>query len=506
VWYHREYNVPSSFFYFVYFCMFGDAIVRFKELSFWYQETKPVLTESNFVVREGSKMTLMGQNGAGKTTLFKLLMGTIAPTEGKVVVNPDLKVAIAEQFIPHSLWEQTVREYLESAFAEPIYDIEKRAAEVFDTVKLKVSLDKHIKELSGGQKGRLLIARALIQEPDLLLLDEPTNNLDAAGIEMLTTFMCLYEGTAIVISHDAGFLNAFTQGIIYVNAQTQAIEQYDGDYYDAVEQIARKVEADERVNAKLAKKIQDNKDKVNFFKDKGGKMRKLAAKLKEEVEEMEESKVEVRKDDRTIREFDIPCQENIGAVLVDIKAVEVLDHGEPVSIPVHIELRRGDKLRIIGPNGIGKTTLLNRIAHGQSAGAKVQSGVRVGYYRQDFSTLDFHAKAYDELTKVFDLIDDHALRGTASGFLIGGKELMTDIGHLSEGQKALLMWAYLTLQKPGVLIIDEPTNHVNFRHIPFIAEAIKNYKGAVIIVSHVEDFVEQVGVTETLDLEKYLKH
>jgi ATP-binding cassette subfamily F protein 3 len=480
----------------------GETVLRFEDLSFSYGENKPVLKEANFVIRKGAKLTLMGQNGAGKSTLFSLIMGEKKPDEGRVIIGEGLHVAIAKQFIPHTKWSITVREFLEEAFKEKIYDIDKRAKKIFGIVNLNVSLEKHIKDLSGGQKGRLLIAQALIQNPDILLLDEPTNNLDKEGIKLLTDFMHTYEGTVIVISHDAPFLNAFTHGVIYINVQDYKVEQYVGNYYKVVEDIKRQVERAERANAQLEKEIQGNKDKVNFFAHKGGKMRKLAAKLKDEVEEMEDSKVEVRKEDRTIRPFTIPCQEEIGSVIVGITGVEILEDGKQKLKKVSLELRKGDKLHIVGPNGVGKTTLLEKIAKRKAQGVEVQEGIRIGYYRQDFTTLDFDKSAYDELKSILDKHDEHLIRSVAASLLLGGKELASKIGLLSEGQKGLLMLAYLRLQRPGLLILDEPTNHINFRHLPVIAEALKAYDGPMIIVSHVNDFVRQVGVTQTLDLGK----
>ena len=480
----------------------GEVILRFEDVTFNHGENKPILFESNFVIRRGAKLTLMGQNGAGKSTLFSMIMGELHPEEGRIIVGQGLHIAIAKQFIPHTKWQLTVREFLSSAFSEKIYDIDKRAESIFKTVELNVSLDKQIKDLSGGQKGRLLIAQALIQEPDILLLDEPTNNLDKTGIQLLTDFMKAYEKTVIVISHDADFLNSFTHGVLYINTQTYSIEQYVGNYFKVVEDIKRQVERAERANAQLEKEIQNNKDKVNFFALKGGKMRKLAAKLRDEVEELEDSKVDVRKEDRTIRPFTIPCQEDIGSVIVHFEKVDVLRNGKPVTRAVEIELRKGDKLHIIGPNGIGKTTLLEKIAKRNEKGVTIQDDIIVGYYRQDFSTLDFEKSAYQELAKVLKRLDDQLLRKVAASMLLGASQLASKIGLLSEGQKGLLMFAYLRLLQPGLLILDEPTNHINFRHLPVIAEALKAYEGPMIIVSHVHEFVKEVGVTQTLDLGK----
>lgn len=480
----------------------GEAVLRFEDVTFHYSENKPVLQEANFVVRKGTKLTLMGPNGAGKSTLFSLITGDFKPEEGRIVIGNELRIAIAKQFIPHTQWGITVRDFLELGFEEKIYDIDKRAKGVFETVQLNVPLDKTIKDLSGGQKGRLLIAQALIQEPDILLLDEPTNNLDKAGIELLTNFMKSYPGTVIVISHDADFLNSFTHGVIYINTQTYQVEQYVGNYFKVVEEIKRAVERAERANSQLEKEIQNNKDKVNFFALKGGKMRKLAAKLRDEVEELEDSKVDVRKEDKTIKPFTIPCQEDIGSVIVTFDSVEVLHDGKPVKRNVSIELRKGDKLHIIGPNGIGKTTLLEKMANRKEKGVSIQDGITVGYYRQDFSTLDFEKSAYQELAKVLKRLDDQLLRRVAASMLLGAEQLATKIGLLSEGQKGLLMFAYLRLLQPGLLILDEPTNHINFRHLPAIAEALKAYQGPMIIVSHVHEFVKEVGVTQTLDLGK----
>lgn len=504
----------------------GGSVLSLQDLTFYYHENKPILQEVTANIRQGQKLTLMGPNGAGKSTLFSLITEENKPLEGRLIRGEHLKITLAKQFIPQSKWELTVREYLEEAFSEKVYDIDKKAEAIFTLLNLEpihktkdiqtkkdetlLLLNKKIKVLSGGQKGKLLIAQALISNPDILLLDEPTNNLDKEAVKMLTQFMKDYTGTAIVISHDENFLNSFTHGILYLNTQNHKLEQYVGNYFKALEEIKKQIEREKKENAQKEKKIQENKDKVNFFAHKGGKMRKLAAKLKDEYLDMEENMVDERKEDRTIRPFEIKVspeeRDILGGVILTMEEINILENGEPKNIFIKkIELRKGDKLQILGPNGIGKTTLLERLAKGKALGVTIKPEINIGYYRQDFTTLDFNSTAYEELVKASKKLDDHLLRSTAAGFLLGGKELATKVGYLSEGQKGLLMFCYLTLLEPGILIFDEPTNHINFRHIPIIAEAIKNYEGVVILVSHVNNFIRQIGVNQTLDLTKLKK-
>jgi ATP-binding cassette subfamily F protein 3 len=156
----------------------------------------------------------------------------------------------------------------------------------------------------------------------------------------------------------------------------------------------------------------------------------------------------------------------------------------------------------VGPNGIGKSTLLESIAQKTSVGSEIGKGIVVGYYRQDFSNMNFDATVYEELASVMKNALEEELRSTAAGFLINADLIHTKIGHLSEGQKGLVAFARLVLLRPGLLILDEPTNHMNFRHLPVIAEALDAYEGAMVLVSHVPEFVSKIRIDEKLDLTK----
>lgn len=485
--------------------MADDTIVRFEKVSFEHGPRKPILEEVDFSVRRGKKIALMGQNGAGKSTLFGLMMGDLQPENGTIMLGQGITIATARQVIPRDQLDLTVREYFEKSFDKKIYDIDPKIDEVLEIVNLVGHEKLHnriIRSFSGGQQARLLLASALIQDPDLLLLDEPTNNLDTAGIEHLTKFLIDYKKTCIVISHDAEFLNAFTHGVLYLDVFTKKIEQYVGDYTDVVEQIKLRLEKENMKNAQLAKKIQENKDKANFFAHKGGKMRLVAKKMREEAEELEEEKVDVRKEDKTIRNFVIPVSsETIGPVL-DITSVKVIHDHKPTTKKVKVSLKKREHLLLKGPNGIGKSTLLEALASGTADGATIAPGVKVGYYRQDFSTLNFDDTVYESLAQVMEKEIEETLRSVAAGFLITGETIYSKIGSLSEGQKGLVAFARLVLQRPGLLILDEPTNHINFRHLPVIAAALDKYEGAMVLVSHVPEFVAQIRIDEVLDLGK----
>jgi len=545
----------------------GDTIIRFEDVSFEYGHNKPILDEASFTVRRGTKITLMGQNGAGKTTIFGLILGAndatskdVAagihkPEAGEIHIANNATIATARQVIPRPDLELTVREFfaksLESGGRAKVYDIDPRIDAILEVVNLHAPKpvtkatpksssksaaghtdlkDRHVKTFSGGQQARLLLASALIQDPDILLLDEPTNNLDKAGIEHLTQFLVDYKKTCLVISHDADFLNAFTHGVLYLDLHTRKVEQYVGDYKDVVEQISARIEKENMENARLVKEIEAKKYQAGVFANKGGQMRLVAKRMREKADELEEEIVDVRKEDKTIRDFTIPSQfatshagqanrtagSDIVGDIINIKSYSILDlkTHKPVKRTCNIKLRRKQHLLLAGPNGIGKSTLLEAIVNGgfddhgmKIAGESViTEGVRVGYYRQDFSMMDFNDTVYESLEKIVRSVEGRLIetevRAVAASFLIGADAIHTKIGSLSEGQKGLVAFARLVLLKPGLLILDEPTNHINFRHIPVIARALDKYEGAMILVSHVPEFVKSVRIDEVLDLGK----
>ena len=228
-------------------------------------------------------------------------------------------------------------------------------------------------------------------------------------------------------------------------------------------------------------------------------MRDGARKMNEKIEELEEQLVETRQEDKTIRDFIIPTT-IFSEPVATINSVSIIHNHKPITKKVNIVLKRGERLLIKGPNGIGKTYFLQSIAGGKAKGIFLLKEATIGYYRQDFSGLDMNVSVYKILSDAMKDGSDQQLRSVAAQFLLTGDILNNKVESLSEGQKGLLCFAQFVLQHPALLILDEPTNHINFRHLPVIAKALNKYGGVMIIVSHMSEFVNEVKTTQVLDL------
>ena len=210
----------------------GNVIVRFGEVSFKYNTSKQsILSEVDFSVRRGSKMTLMGQNGAGKSTVFQLMNGKLESTDGAIYIEIGLTIATSRQVIPQEQLSITVREFFEACFKEKVYDIDPKIDEILLVVNFKADHDRIIRSFSGGQQARLLLASALIQNPDLLLLDEPTNNLDVNTLRALEEGLDNFAGCAVIISHDRWFLDRVCTHILAFEGNSNVV-YFEGGYSD----------------------------------------------------------------------------------------------------------------------------------------------------------------------------------------------------------------------------------------------------------------------------------
>ncbi len=481
----------------------NETVISFKCVDFYYEQRKPILQDVSFNVRKGSKITLMGQNGAGKSTIFKLINGGLEKKWWVINVDQKLTIATWYQVVLPEDKELTISDFFRKYYKDKeVFNIDKQIAEILEVVNLKAPLDKQIKAFSGWQQARLLLAAALIQNPDILLLDEPTNNLDTDWIWHLTTFLQNYKKTVLVISHDSEFLNSFTDWVLYLDVYTKKIEQFMWDYHDVVEQIKRKMEKENMANVRLKKEAQAKKEQAEKFAHKWGKLRLVAKKMREAASEMEDDMVDTRKEDRTIRDFEIPLQDDIGWVLLEINSVHIIKNDEVTIKDVEVELRKDDHILLSWPNGIWKSTLLEKIVNGDETGCMLTNWVKIGYYRQDFSNLDFNQTVYECLREsAHEEMPEQNMRATAAWFLITWEVMKSRIWDLSEWQKWLVAFCRLVFIKPGIIILDEPTNHINFRHIPVIAKALDEFKWWMILVSHVDEFVWQIRIDQYLDLD-----
>ncbi len=484
----------------------NNVILRFDEVSFSYtgDEDNLLLDHASFSVRENTKITIMWQNGAGKSTIFKLIMWELQPQSGKINIVDGNSVAIARQSIPRDQMDMTVREYFDQVFDEKDYQLDMKINNVLKEVNLKADLDKKLHNFSGGQQARLLLAQALIQDPDILLLDEPTNNLDSEWIGDLIWFLLTYMKTVIVISHDADFLNMFTDWVLYLNKNDNSVEQYWGDYYTVLEDIKAQIEKEQSQNARAEKKLKEAKDKINYFSNKWWKMRKMAKKMREDVEEAEEEKVSVRKDDKTLPNFDIKF-ENYNWPMLEINKLSFVGSDwEIKTVNKNLQIKKKERLLIKWPNGIGKSTLLKNLVSKEDKDAKITSDVNVWYYSQDFDALDMDMTVWESLEEVAEWVIQQDIYSAAGRFMLSHL-LKNKVSSLSEWQKWLLSYARFYLQKPDLLVMDEPTNHINFRHIPVISEALNNFQWWLVLISHDEEFVNSFGdEMKVLDLSEFL--
>lgn len=440
----------------------GESVVRFKALSFGHDDKNELLTEVDFSIQEGSKVTIMGQNGAGKSTIIKLLSKALRPDDGQVTVKQGEKVACAMQTMPTACRELTVKDFFANQLDDieiADHELEAKMGKALKEVVLDAPGDRIIKSFSGGQQARLLLAAALIQSPTILLLDEPTNNLDADGLWRLQNLIQETDQTCVVISHDEDFLNSFTDQVLYLDIFSKKVETYQGDYFFVKKEISKRIKRENADNARRMSKAQAKKDQANKFANKGGGMRKVAKTMRGVAAKMEAELVDVRKEDTALRDFNVPFSSSATGRLLSIEQVSAYQRAAKIqSGPV--DLKKGSRVQVCGPNGIGKTTFLEMIVAGTAPGVTIGEGASIGYYRQDFHNFDFDSTVMtclEEASNRQHTVEE--MRKMAATFLLRGRTVTSQkVKTLSEGQKGLLSLACLCLQQPSILIMDEPTS------------------------------------------------
>ncbi|HEU4403785.1 MAG TPA: ABC-F family ATP-binding cassette domain-containing protein [Polyangiaceae bacterium] len=473
----------------------------------------------------GSRYGLVGANGSGKTTCLRVLSGDEPPTEGSVNIPKRVRLGVLRQdrFLDderliidvammgdRAVWDALeeqrrltsggpgdptrIAELEELIASHDGYTLEARASAVLEGLGIPVEAHRRpLATLSGGFKLRMLLAQVLLGGPDLLLLDEPTNHLDILSIRWLEKFLAGYKGCAIIVSHDQRFLDNVATHILDVDYET--ITLYVGNYEAFVkEKVATRARKEAEI-ARAEKIIADKRAFVERFGAKATKARQAQSRLKQiekiEVEELADTS-------RRAPHFRFTPARPSGR---DVLAVEGVgkSYGEKrVLRDVSLAVRRGEKVAVIGPNGLGKSTLLKIVTGRLAADAgKVAWGheARVGYFAQDHREL-LTDPAQTPLSFLWDacpLEGTSFVRGQLGRALFSGEDVNKSVTSLSGGEAARLIFARIIVEQPNVLVLDEPTNHLDLEAIHALVEALKAFEGTVIFVSHDRWFVSELA-------------
>lgn len=463
-----------------------------RNLSYSYN-SYIIFDDVSFSVKDNQKVGLIGPNGAGKSTLLKILCRQEIPVNGKIEIIGT--IGIVPQEVKHDpVMEacKTVREYLNSDDSKHDFQISKMIAgvELHD-----LDLDSSPTTLSGGQKTRLALARALLSEPDILLLDEPTNFLDVAGKKWVMGFLSNYPKTLILISHDLELLDKYIDKVLLVDSHSKKIEEYNGNYTQALAQKAER----EKVLRKQVHVEQRNIERLEESAKKVGVRQRIL--LQRRVHRLKEELPELPPEIRAIK-FRLPIPASVGAYPLDAKNISKSYGDKQILQGVNLSINRGEKVALIGPNGVGKSTLI-KILMGfltpDSGEITRDSSLKVGYYSQEFETLDFKKNLIDTARTQGDM-PDSVIRPVLARFLFPGDKVYQEIGTLSGGEKTRLSIALLLLQDYNLLILDEPTTYLDVMSQAIILQVLKEYQGAVLIVSHTEDFIKELEPSRALIL------
>jgi len=491
---------------------------------------------ASFQLNPGERYGLVGANGSGKTTLLNILAGRIQPTDGAISVPNRIRLGVLrqDQFLyqderiidvammgNRELWDAMVehRTLLENAHEnfdadryakveETImrydgYSAESSAAAILEGLGLPAEVhEQPLSTLSGGFRLRVLLAQTLASSPDVLLLDEPTNHLDIISIRWLEGFIREFAGPVLVISHDHKFLDGVSTHILDVDYEQVTL--YHGNYTEFVGAKKAERERREKEIAAREKEIAQTMEFVDRFRAKASKARQAQSKLRM-VEKKQESLVELPQSSRRYPTFRLQERRHSGRDVLKVKGVGKAYGDKQVLRGVDLEVRRGDRLAIMGPNGIGKSTLL-KIVMGEvdADDGIVEWGYETypGYLAQDhhesLGSLDMTAEQW--ITEHSPDRDIGFVRGEMGLTLFSGDDAKKPLTALSGGEAARLVFTRLAIEKPNVLVLDEPTNHLDLEAIESLVEGLDSYTGTLILVSHDRWFIDQLA-TRIVDIE-----
>ena len=488
-------------------------------------------------VDERDRIALVGKNGAGKSTLLKILVGEEEPTSGEINKKRDLSLSYLAQdsrfessntiydemlhvFDDLRKTEKTLRQMelemgektgadldklmqdydrLSEEFRQAggfTYEADIRA--ILNGFKFDESMwQMKIEELSGGQNTRLALAKMLLEKPNLLVLDEPTNHLDIETIAWLENYLVNYSGALLIVSHDRYFLDKVAT--ITLDLTKHSLDRYVGNYSGFVEQKEQKLLTEAKNYDKQQKEIAALEDFVNRNLVRASTTKRAQSRRKqlEKMERLDKPEAGTKSAHMTFH-----SDKTSGNVVLTVEEAAVGYDDQILSEPINLDIRKMNAVAIVGPNGIGKSTLIKSIV-GQipfiKGAARFGANVEVGYYDQTQSKLTPHNSVLDELWNDFKLTPEVEIRNRLGAFLFSGDDVKKTVGMLSGGERARLLLAKLSMENNNFLILDEPTNHLDIDSKEVLENALIDFDGTLLFVSHDRYFINRVA-TQVLEL------
>ena len=498
-----------------------------------------IVRDGSFHIEDHEKAALVGPNGAGKSTLLKMIVGESAPDDGNVILTKGKTLGYLAQ---HQEMQSgnTIYEEVRTAKAD-IIAMERRIREIEMELKhlsgdalndrletynrltaaferengysceseitsvlkglgfTENDFTKPVDTLSGGQKTRVSLGKLLLTKPDILLLDEPTNHLDLNSIAWLETYLLNYQGAVLIVSHDRYFLNKVVTKVLEI--ELGELRTYMGNYsdYAAKKQQLRDIRLKEYLNQQQEIKHQEAViEKLRSFnREKSIKRAESREKMLEKMQTIEKP-IEVNTDIHL--KLEPSCVS--GNDVLTIEHLSKSFPGQELFTDVNLEIKRGEHVAVIGDNGTGKTTLLkilNRVVSADSGTYTLGSNVKIGYYDQEHHVLHMEKTIFDEISDDYPTLTNTEIRNVLAAFLFTGDDVFKQISSLSGGERGRVSLAKLMLSEANFLILDEPTNHLDIASKEILENALNDYTGTVLYVSHDRYFINQTA-SRILDL------
>ena len=498
---------------------------------------RAIFSDVSFRLLRGEHIGLVGANGEGKSTFFNIVTGNLTPDEGKIEWAKNVRIGYLDQ---HTVLKKgmTIRDVLKSAFAW-LFDLEQKMNEICDALGsaspdemdrmmeelgtiqdtltlhdfyvidakveevaralglLDIGLEKDVTDLSGGQRTKILLGKLLLEKPDILLLDEPTNYLDEEHIAWLKRYLQEYESAFILISHDIPFLNDVVN-IIY-HMENQALDRYVGDYTHFEEVYAVKKAQLEAAYRRQQQEISELKDFVARNKARVA-TRNMAMSRQKKLDKMEVIELAA---ERPKPEFHFKYGKTPGRILFETENL-VIGYDEPLSRPITISMERGQKIALVGANGIGKTTLLKSILGlipALDGKCELGENLQIGYFEQEVKGENTNT-CIDELWAEFPSYTQYEVRSALAKCGLTTKHIESQVRVLSGGEQAKVRLCKLLNRETNILLLDEPTNHLDVDAKDALKQALLEYRGSVLLICHEPEFYQDI-VSEIWDCTKW---